>query len=293
MTIKTYYMINHYLKLIDYKLKEQNYCCEKCSERHTDDYPLLINLKQVLCKPFDQYTVNEVDLLCRECIKSNNTLSMPQTGWELLTTLCSDNFYRCEHIKKSGCPCNQSIKYQNFLYHKDVGVKIVGSDCTAKITQDDECAALSDENQSILKAITTAAYKDIDSNYKDLKESRLDVWELKNNNKGYPYHSYSKWFSETEHRDYHSITINITKHDKSHFMTVWLSGFGNVHFKHTNSDRQTSAFLWGSEETLFNIASLIIEYRKRQARHSDLQDGFKALLRYELQKLNVKMIKGE
>lgn len=289
MTIKTQFMSEAYFNLRRAKLKQMKSKCEICAKADNVDYPLLINLKTVLDKPFNHYGVNEVDLVCRDCIQANNTLDMPQEGWEFLCGIDGGDrsAYRCEHIKTNGKPCNISIRYQQILYHPDVGVKVVGRDCTKNI------ATFSEGSCDVFDALQTNAYKNIEANLVKAHNKEKYSWVKTVSKSGKPCIRYQHSFGNGK-LNRHYIDITITQHNNSHFLKVWLSGFGEVHFKNKTNSKTAAPFLWNDEETLFRIATLIIEYRKRTMKNKNTSGkGFKEILLYELNKLGVRMVKGE
>ncbi|HHE0437918.1 TPA: hypothetical protein ACN35C_004798, partial [Vibrio parahaemolyticus] len=283
--IQPNYFCQHYGKLRNQALIKNKYACQVCGIKNTQDYPLLIQIKQLKNIPFNYYQVNDVDLVCRDCIKQNNCLDTPQEGWQYLAEIDLGHIaYRCEHIKETGNPCNQQIRYQEFLYHPLVGVKIVGRDCTKKLIQ----SGVNMKDIDVFEAVIDPAYAKINDNVKAMQEKELKGWTYKKTKTGKEWTIFKKSYKKNQ-QFIHHLTIEMFKSNKTTGLKVFLTDTetaGKMQF--SKGQGTYSDIIWLTHEKAMRLAMIIKRYREVKYQNKN-ENGIKQILISELNLLDIKI----
>lgn len=273
-----YYFKTHYDTMMKKLDKKYDSKCSKCK-----DYGFLVmHIKTLQDKNFDQYQVDEFDYLCKSCLSQHNNLENPQDNWELLAK--ERGFTHCEHIKENGNHCNMQIMNLFYSYHQKVGVKIVGSVCQTKII-DDGLEYKNDEGEIVL-ALLDSWFDTIESKIDNIisLEKGVRNWKSSTNPKGNLQRRYKKTYNKGK-KDYHHLTMTVLEAPYGYGLSVY---FGEDMLVFSKNNKPENDVMFGNERDVVRLALLIQRYREFKFSKNPLVNGYAKLIQFEFRRMKIK-----
>lgn len=131
-----------------------------------------------------EYDLEDFECLCSGCHAREHKILEPNDGWHLISVDdLGGMFGNCKRQKTLNSPCNHSIRHEHFVYHPDVGYRIVGSTCVDHLVQEDKDKLLEVKEKKDIQSKIQAKYNlFID---KPLHQLNRKPWKLGNKKKPY------------------------------------------------------------------------------------------------------------